>query len=334
MTAGDYEGKFRRRLRGLGLTDQVVDAAWPEWWSDEAADSRSARAELKFSVARKLGLDARSLVDDQSAPQFIWTDETKFKNLRTESEVEKRAISSFGFAVGSLLAAGTAVDRKTTILTARELRSLIIARQPVVRLMDLLSATWVIGIPTIYLRIFPSLRKRMAAMSVSMGERHAILLARDSLFPAPIAFNLAHELGHIALGHVSNHGSVVDFKHEPDRDSSDPDELEADSFALELLTGDPKPEFLPQGYSGDARSLAMTALELSTKLSIEAGTLALCFGYSTKDWATAYGALRYIYASPKPVWHEVNHIAAEQLSFSEMPSDSRTFLHTVMGFPT
>ena len=40
----------------------------------------------------------------------------------------------------------------------------------------------------------------MAAMSVQVGAGTAMLPAKDSSYPAQIAFYLAHEIAHIALG--------------------------------------------------------------------------------------------------------------------------------------
>ena len=42
----------------------------------------------------------------------------------------------------------------------------------------------------------------MAAMTVHAASGNAILLAKDSGYPAQLAFYLAHELAHIALGHL------------------------------------------------------------------------------------------------------------------------------------
>src|SRR5437588_8568651 len=85
----------------------MIKAAWPEWWSDAADASPSARLELRFSLARKLGLDARSLVDEEGVPRFVWRDEARFKNLSGESDLERAAIASFGRAVGAILIAAT-----------------------------------------------------------------------------------------------------------------------------------------------------------------------------------------------------------------------------------
>ena len=67
-------GDLRLRLRGLGLSDSAVSAAWPRWWSEDAESSASARAELRFGVARRLGLDPHSLLEDRDAPRFLWRD--------------------------------------------------------------------------------------------------------------------------------------------------------------------------------------------------------------------------------------------------------------------
>ena len=44
-------------------TDEIQDA-FPDWWAPEAERSVSARVDLRFTVARKLGLDAKKIVRD------------------------------------------------------------------------------------------------------------------------------------------------------------------------------------------------------------------------------------------------------------------------------
>lgn len=95
--------EFRVRLAtATGLSDSAIDAAWPEWWSEAADASASARAELRFSVARNLGLDPRSLLDDES-PRFLWDDSAKYKNFKGDVEREKPAITAFGSSVARTL---------------------------------------------------------------------------------------------------------------------------------------------------------------------------------------------------------------------------------------
>jgi hypothetical protein len=325
--------RFRQRLRGFGFTDPAIEAAWPSWWSDEADTSLSAQTELRFSVARKLGLEPRSLLDDAEQPRFIWRDEARFKRLTGESELERAGITSFGMTIGRLLLAATKPSAASPPGNAAGLRQLILRHQEYVRLADLLSISWAISIPVIHLRVFPWQRKRMAAMTLRQRDRHAILLAKDSMYPAHIAFYLGHELGHAILGHLQPGHLVVDLEEDqltPAED--DPEEAAADRFALELLTGEPTPRVLPSTDSRiSARGLAEAALVASRELRIEAGTLSLCFGYSTGNWPVANAAMRHIYSEPKPVWSEINKVAVRQLAAEAIPSDSLPFLSAVMG---
>lgn len=324
--------RLRERLKSTGLSDPAIEAAWPVWWSEDADASASAKVELRFSVARKLGLDPRSLLEDDTQPRFIWRDEARFKHLSGEGELQRAAITSFGSALGTYLIAATKGQPLEIKNDPTVLRNAILYGQPFVRLIDLLSLCWSFGIPAIHLRIFPLAQKRMSAMSVRVGERSAIMLGKDSLYPPHVAFYLAHEIAHIALGHLSEHPMVVDFETEdPTVTDDDAEENIADAFALELLTGRSRPIVLPQQDRYGAQELARVARDAAADLGIEPGTLALCFGFSTKDWATANAAIRQIYSEPRPVWLEVNQIAASQLALDLIPDDARSYLNAVLG---
>jgi hypothetical protein len=171
----------------------------------------------------------------------------------------------------------------------------------------------------------------MAAMAVAPGERRAVLLARDSIFPPHVAFHLGHELGHIALGHLRADTAIIDMEADVlSTGSDDREEAEADRFALELLTGRPDFRIVPSG-AYNAPSLADTAMRLSGELRIEPGTFALCFGYSTRNWAVANSALRFIYGDGRPVWREINRLAVSQLDTDRIPSDASSYLEAVLG---
>lgn len=330
----DNAARLRQRLKNFGFSDPAIEAAWPMWWSDEADTSSSARAELRFSLSRKLGLDPRSLLEDDGEPRFVWRDEARFKRLSGESEFEKAAITSFGIALGSVLISATTAPLPSIIHdSATGLRDLILRKQDYVRLLDLLSLSWSAGIPVVHLRVFPWSQKRMSAMSLRRGRRHAILLARDSMYPAHIAFYLAHELAHVVLGHLSDQNVVVDLEDaELASADTDPEEAAADAFALELLSGESSPTVLASTSSkASAAGLADAALGASKELRIEPGTLALCFGYSTGNWGIANAAMAHIYSSPKPVWREVNQVALRELSFDQVAEDFQPYLMAVLG---
>jgi hypothetical protein len=172
----------------------------------------------------------------------------------------------------------------------------------------------------------------MSAMTVRFDDRNAIMMGKDSDYPAHVAFYLAHELAHIALGHLSKETVFVDL--ESTRLASvedDPEEAAADRFALELLTGEAEPRVLSKLSKYNPDQLADAALRASTELRIEPGTLVLCFAYSTGDWATANAAMKRVYPSPKPAWAEINKIALNQLDFDRVPDDARSYLLAALG---
>src|SRR5215213_786663 len=113
--------RLRQRLRAVGLDDAAIAAAWPVSWSEAADASLSARAELRSSIARKLGLDPHSLLEDEGEPRFVWRDEARFKRLSGETEPEKWALASFGSALGAILVSGTGDAHSLGSITASDL---------------------------------------------------------------------------------------------------------------------------------------------------------------------------------------------------------------------
>ena len=166
-----------------------------------------------FSLARKLGLDPRSLLEETDEPRFVWRDTARFKNLSGESDFERSALASFGTVLAMLLTKAAPDYRELGDARASDIRRLLLTSgQPFVRLVDLLAFCWSVGIPVVHLRVLPFPRKRMAAMAVRVGDRGAILLARDSEYPAQATFFIAHEIAHIVLRHIEAGRVLVDLE--------------------------------------------------------------------------------------------------------------------------
>lgn len=314
-----------------GLSEDALNAAWPTWWSDEAEGSPSVEAELKFSLARKLGLDPTSLISDR--PKFLWTSKAKFKSYTGTIPLHSEAISSFGISISKMLF--KALDQRSTkqkLPSAAELRKAILNKRPNVGLLELLSTMWGLGVPVVHLRVYPLKAKRMCAMAVNYQDQGAILLAKDAKYPAQIAFYLAHEIGHLALGHVSTSSALVDID-DPSMEENkhDVDEVMADKYALELLTGDPDFEIIKEGGGTSSTVLAREVFKISAEYSIEPGVIAMCYGHRTKEWDVVNAAIKKIYERPLPVWKVVNDIAFGQLRLTNLNNDNSSFLKAVMG---
>lgn len=318
-------------VKKAGLSGSAIDAAWPEWWSDAADASASAQAELRFSIARKLGLDPRSLFEEEG-PRFYWDDSAKYKNFTGDAAKEGPILTSFGMSVGRLLCQGKEEFRAIAGLSPAEIRHSILKNEPFVRLENLLGLLWGVGIPVIHLRVYPLSAKRMCAMALEIDGRNVILLAKDSQYPASIIFHLAHEIGHVVLGHVSEGIAIIDMENPEDRQNErDQEELDADRFALELLTGSADPLIEKKGAGGTPRELAAQVAQIGRERQIEPGTLALCYGHVTHEWATVQAAMPLIYQKAIPAWQVTNLVASRQINWQALNDESAAYLHAIMG---
>lgn len=324
---GKDESSLVELLLEAGISRSAIEAAWPKWWTDEAAQSPSGRAELRFAIARRLGLEPKPLLGERV--EFVWNDEALFKNLSAKDELQKGALTSFGMSIGGVLLR-TLHTPHTTIDTAEQLRGAILAKNEFVDLRTLIATCWAIGIPVIYLRVFPLEAKSMHAMAVRIGDRYAILLGRNALYPAPVAFTLAHELGHIVLRHLADAPALVDLEDPARAKGDDEQENEADRFALTLLTGSSQPLIETNVDRFNAPTLARSALTAAKEYAIEPGTLALCLAYQRNAWPAAMAAMRFIYSEQKPTWKEVNGIAHGEINWEALGDGSAYYLEEVM----
>ncbi|MDP3634927.1 ImmA/IrrE family metallo-endopeptidase [Phenylobacterium sp.] len=324
----DEKNDLIGKLRSAGISRAAINAAWPSWWNEEAANSPSGRAELRFALARRLGLEARPLLGERV--EFTWNDEARFKHLSTQGQAERSVLTSYGIAIGRLLLRASS-GQQGFAADALTLRAAILTAHNFVDLQSLLATCWAIGVPVIHLRVFPLEAKAMHAMVVTIDGRFAILLGRDAAYPAPIAFTLAHELGHILLGHLDGTSALVDLEDPATAEDGDGQEQEADAFALTLLTGSADPDIQTNIDSFNAAGLAKAVLAAAPEHRVEPGTLALCLAYRRNAWPVANAALRQIYTESKPVWREINGIADHQINWENLNDESTHYLRNVIA---
>jgi hypothetical protein len=325
----DDAQSLRKRLRNAGLSAAAVDAAWPGWWTDDADSSPSARAELRFALARNLGLSAKALVGERV--DFVWRDSARFKHLADCDAGDRAALNSFGASVGRLLMRATEGGPGLVGIPAVKLRAMLLGGSSAVELVGLLAACWSAGIPVAYLRVSPLPTKSMHAMVVGNAGRHAILLSRDARYPAITAFTLAHEIGHVALGHVRGADIIVDAEDPARGADGDEEERAADRYALELLMGSAEPTISINFDTFNSAELADAALRAGPEYGIDPGTLALAVAYQRNAYPVAMAAMRFIYTNPSPVWLAVNRVASRHLRLDTAGDDGAEFLARVLG---
>lgn len=320
---------IRDSLKTAGYTNAAVNAVWPSWWHPEADNSASAIGELCFSIARKLGINPMSLLDDNIIPTPSIGLNAVFKHLKKDDQHNIGILSAFGVGIGRLVTRATdATDVDIYNLKAKELRAILLKKGNVVSFHSLLALCWGLGIPVLHLKVFPLETKAMSAMAVNIDGRYAILLAKDSTYPASPSFLLAHELGHIIGQHLANSSAIVDL--DVNDNTYDAQEKEADSFAQKLLIGDKKIKIAIEPKSG--KKLAEYLLSIYGELNIEPGILALHIGHLTGNWDIANSALNYIYTTQKDVATEVNRMAFGGMDMTRFSQDELDYLYSVTNY--
>lgn len=224
-SALDKQGISKRRLAPL----------LPDWWTDEVEASPSGAQQVKIYLAKALSLRMRPFSESPPRVEFDLPADKRFKKSSKTSEADVDLAVALARSASRI--ALSALDTQYVspppdALAIRE--SLISAGAQWVGLSSLLSYCWSMGIPVIHLAT-PLLGKKMDGIAMAINGRPSIVLSnnRKSGF---LLFHLAHELGHIALGHVGANGTIVDAEIK-EGDAQDADEAAADQFAIQLLTG-------------------------------------------------------------------------------------------------
>ncbi|MDR1345494.1 MAG: ImmA/IrrE family metallo-endopeptidase [Bacteroidales bacterium] len=311
------------------LTGLVVDAAWPEWWSESLDGDEEAHKELRRTLSTRLGLAVDSL-DLTGTPRFVWDDRIKYKNFRGDLAEALPALSSFGMALTKIIRQGMQPTQGITGISSASLRQVLIQGIPFIQLETLLKFLWSINLPVLHLQLLPLTAKYMCGMTVHDEYGYAIFLAKNDFYPAALAFYLAHEIGHIALGHIGLNFALVDVEASDFNPiQNDEEELAADQYALELLTGVTHLSFSVTGGNQSSIGLAKECLRLSLEYGIEPATIALCYGFESHDWRTAQASLRYIYTLANPAWQTVNDYFHSHIDWGALGEHS-SFVRTVI----
>jgi len=331
-----------RKLLDVGLSQELVDASMPDWWLPQDQESPSARALASLLLARRLSIDPETLLDDGVPVGFLHTEPTKFKHMRLADGPRRDALIAFAHGVSRILLSMAEDEAGRTVpadpLTLR--KALLDPDHPFVSFGDVLAACWSLGVPVLQLRLFPARTKGVTAIAVRLRQRHAILVARETGFEAQYMFHVAHELGHIALGHLDDAGAIFDA--DPDDPDNRADELiddeeeqAADSYAQALLTGSANFNVVRLDLTrndaklGTASELAERAIGTGLGLGVDPGHIVMCFGHSTKEWGLANAAAKLLPRQPDKPGTLVNKVLWEQLSRSAQDDQAVAFLKAV-----
>lgn len=314
------------RLRALGLAQPYLQKnILPSWWDDEIAATPAGHHEAMAVLSRHLGLDIGSLRDSSAQPQFSEI-ACKFKKTSGTDEAELNLARNISVQVAKLAAA----TMSTPVLmpeSAQAMRQQILAKgNSCVDLNGLVSYCWDIGIPVIYVSEFPEHAPVMHGLAALIDDRPVVVIARRRKQSAWLLFDLAHELGHLVLKHVVSNQVLIDEQVAQD-DSSDQEEVDANRFAVALITGNANKRVTASDRWPSAIQLAQSARRQSFTQQIDPGHIVLNYAHcmGKRFWPVATAALKIL--EPHGRGPEImRQQMADRLDWSALSSDDSEFI--------
>lgn len=321
----------------LGLTRAQVRKLLPQWWDPALEKSADGAAELAVHMSRRLSVELKALTEGRLVPKGA-VSRLAYKH---SANVPEKSLASASFIASSLAQAvlgALQVPHRTLPQDPFELRELAKSKQSGILGFDgLLGLCWSHGIPVIPLPHLPVGVRKMDGAALQVGDRQVIVLAKKKSSRAWLSFILAHEMGHIARGHLRAGSSIVDISLQETAEylaesSHDPQEAEADEFALQLLGGaDVETEVASWATNASPVELAVNAREAARRLQIEAGHFVLRNAFATKRWADAMIALRFLSEDINPEATLIGHLQSH-LHMDHVSEDLQDLVAQVTGW--
>jgi Zn-dependent peptidase ImmA (M78 family) len=315
------------RLGSVGFPRKYLrEIILPDWWDDEIAHNPAGYAEGLMILSRNLGLDLASMQNEAVPVGLRNLGPCKFKKSPNTSEKELMLARSLATRVVELISPAVPEPRNPLPTSASAIRqSLLGAGVRWISLANLVDYCWSVGLPVLHISAFPPGAKKMEGLASVRSGRCAVVLSKNARHSAWLLFILTHELGHIAQGHVSRDGVLVDEL--VDRSSRDNEEKAANAFALELLTGTTDLRVLPMGPGRSARLLARAALDVGVHEQIDPGHIVLNCAYQMGGdfFALANAALKVLEPHADAIALLQSRMIAH-LDKTKLPTDTYDFI--------
>jgi len=321
------------RLRSIGLsTPYVQKLLLPDWWDDQVANTPAGFTEAVWTIARHLGVQPEQLRDPNSVLELPGAQLVQFKLAQGIDAESVQLACVLGERVARFVLLGVEPSEHRS-LSAQNIRTAILeSGEPWVGLRNLLDYCWGAGIPVVHLAKLPPSTKKMDGLAINIDGRPAIVLTSQRNDPSWLLFHLAHELGHIALGHVDGGQTVVDGSIE--RDADDPLEVAANDYAIELVTGHAGTHVLPTARLMKAPRLAAVAAELGQQHNVDPGHIVLNYAHTMSRgqgnfWPLGNAALKLLPSEDATAM--IRDQMFSNLDWSSLPNDAAEFVTRMVG---
>jgi hypothetical protein len=321
MSGSPMQALFSR-LSSLGISPVFARRTLPAWWDDSIASSDSGIQQAQLYISKAFNLDIRSF--DAGQIEFRQA-QRKFKLSRNVTE-ESVNLSAH-YVTGIARIALQAIDQQSPVpFASLDLRRECLGLGKTVDLAALLMWCANAKIPVMHVHSLPG--KKMTGLVVRESGKFAIVLSRKGC-QSEMLFWLAHELGHVAYGHLKQDGFFADEK--IGGNFEDDDERQADSYAVGLLNGSDTKYTIQ--HLVRAPDLAAAAVRTGISAHVDAGHILLNFGHhNSKYIALAKAALKELGQSSEAATSAVNGSIFSWLPRDNLSEDQFEFIQTACSY--
>lgn len=330
------------KLKDAGYPKSFIQRLLPEWWDNSLIKTSAGAFQFALILNQKLGItvffaeDGELMIEENNELfRFKHSKNTKASELNISANIGKALSNHALFCIKK--------DYIRLDPDPIQLRNKILKKSNngIIDFELLLGFCWESGIPVLFLDDLPRSTKRMTGMALCVDSRPIIVLGFKNKQISRQLFVLAHEIGHIACGHISKNGILVDESinevNETIQDipliKRDQDEKEADSFALKLIRGgiiNPLSEF---DANINSTELAATSIIKSQTLKIDAGHLITSYAKLYDDWPKAGLAMNFLPNQDKALDLMEQYFFSNS-DLSKISDENRDFLISAQGYAT
>ncbi len=323
-------------LESAGFPRSLQNVLLSEWVTPEVLSDDSASSELAIILAKRLGLRASPLFAANPRVELLRQRDIKYKRSIPNKSKNLTAATSIAVSVAESIASACQVEFRSFVDSAQTLRQEVLASFPGqwLGLKNLLMSCWSHGIPVVYLSDIGKGVAKMDGTVVYTDSRPVIILSKTSPFWAWQLLILAHEIAHIALGHLAPYEILVDEEISEDSyllKDNDPDEYAADRFAIELLNGKSNVIYPILGNLVNSAELAIAAYNYGNKYYIDPGHTILNFANHAEKWDVADAAAKVLQNNDSSAPMVINEIMWREIDSEALPLDTIEFIARVTG---
>lgn len=317
------------KISKAGFNRAFISMVLPEWWDDSLADTPSGKQYASMHLARVFSLAPDSLKDGAEEARFNLGGGHRFKHRVNLGEEDLNVATAVAYSAARIASENFKVPfNPKADLSWGAIRKQLLQFDQWVSLPALVAYSNAVGIPVVFIKKFPARAAKMAGLALHVSGRPVIVLSQAQPY-GYMLFDLAHELGHIALGHLNedNGGIFVDRK--IDSNSTSKLEAEANSYAFGVISGIENLRITPKFGYLKGPELARASKVFGEKNAVHPTHIALNYAYSTGHWGVATIALKSICAGQPTDQEVVKRLMMDSIDLDTINDDDLELLTTL-----